>query len=168
MRGRAFLAIAMVGAALLALLTLAGCPSKSKPGTTGSTATTPSSTATSPTTQPSAGGLTVYFLQGERVQPVPRDGSGGAKEALQDLLEGPSSAEKSSGLTTAIPAGTKLLSYTVDNGVAKADFSEEIASGGSTRVLLVTDQVDSTVMANDGSAKSVQILVAGNPEGLQP
>lgn len=169
MRGRAISLSVIVCAALLIVATLAGCPSKSgKPGTTGTTTTT---SPTSPTiaTQPSGGGLSVYFLRGEKVEAVQRAGSGGANEALQLLLQGPTASEQSSGLTTAIPAGTKLLSYTVTNGFAKADFSEELGSqGGSTRVLLITDQVTSTVKANDTAVKSVQILVAGNPEGLQP
>lgn len=57
-----------------------------------------------------------------------------ATAAMRELLAGPTAAEKATwpAISTAIPAGTKLLGLTVSRGVAKVDLSGEFASGGGT------------------------------------
>lgn len=55
-----------------------------------------------------------------------------ARVALTDLLAGPSQAERDAGLSTAIPAGTRLLGVSISNGTATVDLSGEFASGGGS------------------------------------
>lgn len=56
--------------------------------------------------------------------------------AFEELLGGPSEAERAKGLTSEIPAGTRLRSLTVRNGVAFVDLTAEIASGGGSSSML--------------------------------
>jgi hypothetical protein len=46
-----------------------------------------------------------------------------AQAAMEQLLKGPSARERAGGLSTAIPAGTKLRGVTITNGVATVDLS---------------------------------------------
>jgi hypothetical protein len=52
--------------------------------------------------------------------------------ALNDLLSGPSQAEREAFIGTEIPAGTELLDLNIEDGVATVDLSAEFAQGGST------------------------------------
>lgn len=52
--------------------------------------------------------------------------------ALYALLGGPSRAESSAGLVSAIPPGTKLLGLSINGGVATANFNSTFASGGGS------------------------------------
>jgi germination protein M len=55
-----------------------------------------------------------------------------ATAAVTALLEGPSRAERAAGLTTAIPAGTRLLGIAIAGGVATVDLTSEYQSGGGS------------------------------------
>lgn len=57
-----------------------------------------------------------------------------ATAAMNALLAGPSAEEQATwpAISSAIPAGTKLLGLTVENGIAKVDLSEEFEAGGGT------------------------------------
>jgi hypothetical protein len=55
-----------------------------------------------------------------------------AKAALEELLAGPTDAEKLQGYSTSIPAGSKLNSISIVNGEARADFNEATESGGGS------------------------------------
>jgi hypothetical protein len=55
-----------------------------------------------------------------------------ATAATAQLLGGPTSAEKAAGLSTAIPAGTKLLHISIATSVATVDLSKEFTSGGGS------------------------------------
>lgn len=57
-----------------------------------------------------------------------------ATAAMQALLAGPTAQEQATwpSLSSAIPAGTKLLGLSVADGVAKVDLSKEFQSGGGT------------------------------------
>lgn len=118
--------------------------------------------------------VTIYLLKGEEPTAAERTVAGAAPSAglaLNELMRGPTPEEEEQGLTTAIPAGTQLNSFTVDGGVAKADFSKEMAfGGGSARIQAIITQVGRTVTTNDPSATSVLITVDGVPaeEALQP
>jgi hypothetical protein len=149
-----------------AVLLIAGCGDKpvldqTLPGTT-------------PGSTPSVGSnVEVFLLKGEAVAGVSRKVlKADATEALAQMLKGPTDAEATQGYTTAIPDGTRLLSYRVEGGKATVDFSSELKNygGGSARVKGITDQITNTVTANDKSVTSVEITVAGVPaeESLQP
>jgi germination protein M len=51
---------------------------------------------------------------------------------MEDLLAGPTPLEASAGVSTVIPAGTRLLGLTVSKGVATVDLSSEFESGGGS------------------------------------
>ncbi|MBU4302314.1 MAG: GerMN domain-containing protein [Actinobacteria bacterium] len=131
--------------------------------------TTPSTATTAPVAEES---VQVYFLLGEMPATVTREVEGGAPEALEELMKGPSPEEEEQGFATAIPGGTRLRSYAVEGEVATADFSGELASygGGSAMVQAITAQITETVRANDPRVTTVVITVDGvsADEALQP
>ena len=51
---------------------------------------------------------------------------------MEDLLAGPNPLEARAGVTTVIPAGTRLLGLTISKGVATVDLSSEFESGGGS------------------------------------
>ncbi len=55
-----------------------------------------------------------------------------AREALEQLLSGPTDAEKNAGFFTSIPAGSNLNSISIVNGEARADFNDITESGGGS------------------------------------
>jgi germination protein M len=177
MRQRSSLLEVAVATMVLAVLiaapvVVAGCGKKSPVAST--EATTPSTEPSSPAgTQPAQNTVAVFLLKDEKAFQVNRVAAGaGAAVALEELLKGPAGAEKQEGLTTAIPEGTRLISYRVENGKATADFSSELKNygGGSARVQAIINQITSTVTSNDKAARSVQITIEGVPaeESLQP
>lgn len=79
--------------------------------------------------------VNVYFARGEKMAAAGRavsktQGSGAA--AMRALLDGPTAAEKSAGMSSSIPGGTALLGLNIKNGVATVDLSKEYASGGGS------------------------------------
>lgn len=118
-----------------------GPPSPSPaPSASSSTSASPSASATSQTTstppvQPtSTSAVSVYFLTGEKVQPVRRTatGVGVAAEAVRALLAGPSAAERAAGLTSAVPTGTRLRGITIRDRVATVDLTGRFDDGGGS------------------------------------
>lgn len=96
-------------------------------------------------TRPSPAAVTVYFVGDDgtagTVVPVTRTvrarGTAPlAAAALRGLLAGPTDAERASGLTTAIPAGTSLRSVRLERGVLIADFDRSVESGGGSASML--------------------------------
>jgi germination protein M len=114
---------------------LAGCGSESAvslgpPPRTGST----SDPETTPTA-PASVSLEVWFAKdgnlvaGRRTHAsTPRV----ATAAVEALLAGPTRAERASGLSSAIPAGTRLLGIAIAGGVATVDLTSEYQSGGGS------------------------------------
>jgi spore germination protein GerM len=160
----------VVATAFSAVLAIPGCGGKSVVQET----SREKSSATSPATEPSTGaGVTIYLLKGETLTGVTRKVSeAGAEVALTEMLKGPSDAEVEQGFATAIPDGTRLLSYRVEGGKATVDFSDELKNygGGSAGVQGIVGQITSTVTSNDKRVTSVEITIAGVPaeESLQP
>ncbi len=56
--------------------------------------------------------------------------------AIRELLAGPTPEERRAGLTTSIPAGTRLRSLHLEDGVVIVDFSGEVESGGGSSSML--------------------------------
>jgi D-alanyl-D-alanine carboxypeptidase len=74
-----------------------------------------------------------YFFRGEQLAPAERTlADASVAAALRSLLAGPTAAERESGLSSAIPAGTRLLSLDVAGGTATVDLSEAFGSGGGS------------------------------------
>ena len=77
----------------------------------------------------------VWFLQGEQMIALSRPGAS-AEDALRLLLRGPTQAETKRGVETYVPAGTKLRSVSVVDGLATVDLSLEFALGRDGASLL--------------------------------
>jgi len=116
------------------LLVLAGCGGgrSSTPVTVTATTTSPPPTAaTAPATTQTAERRTtmrVYFLRGEKVGPAAREVTGTravGRAALEQLLAGPTAAERGDGLTSALADGTNLLGLSIAAGVATVRLSPE-------------------------------------------
>jgi len=58
-----------------------------------------------------------------------------ATAAMRALLAGPTPGERRSAITTAIPAGTRLLGIGISNGVATVDLTSQFQSGGNSESL---------------------------------
>lgn len=93
-----------------------------------------------------------------------------AKEAINQLLAGPTAEEKEKNYSTSIPAGSKLVSLKIENGTAYADFNDVIDSGGgSCRAEALTTQIRKTLLQFPTITKV--ILTAGGKseeESFQP
>lgn len=95
---------------------------------------------------------------------------GVGRAAIEQLLAGPTKAEKEAGYTTSINPGTKLQSLRVENGTAYADFNEELDknTGGSCLVTAIYTQIANT-LKQFPTVDSVVISINGETEEvLQP
>lgn len=93
----------------------------------------------------------------------------GAK-AIQELLKGPTEAEKSAGYYTSLKPGVVLQKLTITNGVAKADFNKKLDEniGGSCWVVSIRTQITET-LKQFPTVKEVVISIDGRSEDiLQP
>lgn len=92
----------------------------------------------------------VWLVRGESLFVTWRERTGTPRvgtAAMEDLLAGPTPQEARAGVTSVIPAGTRLLGLTVSKGVATVDLSSEFESGGgsasmSARLAQVTCTLD--------------------------
>jgi germination protein M len=80
----------------------------------------------------------LYLLRETRLVSAHRQvaGPGVLRGALAALLAGPSDAERSAGVNTTIPAGTRLLDVSLANGLATVDLSTEFGTGGGSLSML--------------------------------
>jgi lipoprotein-anchoring transpeptidase ErfK/SrfK len=110
----------------------------------------------------------VAFLQGEQVVYVDRNGST-LRQAVAALLAGPTAAERTRQVASAVPAGTPLRVVSVANGVATVDLGERFATGVKAASLSArVTQLVLTATSVQG-VKSVRLLVkGGTPLGLFP
>ena len=109
---------------------------------------------------PASSRLPVFFLQGEQLRPVTRPGTTAA-DALRALIAGPTRAEVKSGFRTYVPAGTRVRSVSVANGIATVDLNERFTSDGDPASLLARlSQLVRTLTGPEGATK-VQLLING-------
>ena len=139
---------------------------------------------------PNTARIDLYWALGELLESEQRrviDTGDLPATALEELLWGPP-PRNLAGFSTAIPTPEEVLNYpgreddwglrvqlrslTIENGVATADFSQEMRAygGGSARVQMIRDQVSQTLMQfQEPTIDEVQIAVEGQTEGvLQP
>ena len=93
-----------------------------------------------------------------------------ARAALEELLNGPTAKEKFEGFGTSINPGVVIQSLTIDDGIAKVDFNEqlEFQVGGSCRVAAISAQIRET-LKQFSTVKGVIISIDGRTEDiLQP
>jgi hypothetical protein len=128
--------------------------------------------------------LNMYWLFGEEVRPHPQRFVATEQMstvALEALLWGPPRTQM--GFTTALPTPKEVLSYpgrepdwgsrvmlrnlTIADGVATADFSQELRAygGGSTRVWAIREQITRT-LTQLPSVREVRITIEGQEEGV--
>lgn len=90
--------------------------------------------------------------------------------ALRELIAGPTSAERRSGYGTVINPGVVVQKLTIENGVARVDFNEELDRqvGGSCRVQAIRAQIEAT-LKQFPTVKEVIISINGRTQDiLQP
>lgn len=104
--------------------------------TTGSPESTSVSTPAPPTPgiDPALVDVRIYLLRGERLAVTHRQVEGPAvlRDALDELLEGPTAGERAAGLHTEIPTGTTLRDLNLAEGLATVDLSRDYELGGGT------------------------------------
>jgi spore germination protein GerM len=93
--------------------------------------------------------------------------------ALQELLAGPTAAEKEAGFYSEIPQGTRLLNVKVQNNAVHINLSKEfVQGGGSTSIIQRVQELKDTVQAVQGT-QQLNIAIEGKPlnvlggEGLE-
>ncbi len=89
---------------------------------------------------------------------------------LEALLAGPTEEEEDMGYTTAINEGVSIISLTIEDGVAMADFSSELDEGvaGSAMVMAVRGQIEETLTQFDNIDEVVISVEGETEEILQP
>lgn len=93
-----------------------------------------------------------------------------ARAALEELLKGATEAEKEQGFFTSINPGVKIQKLTIEQGVAKVEFDEqlEFQVGGSCRVAAIRAEITQT-LKQFPTVNSVIISIDGRTEDiLQP
>lgn len=141
MRSRAF------AASFLVLGVLAGCGSDDDAGSEPAAKTTTLPTVeTQPTTtvpQTAPAVLRVYFLREGKVEVAAHAvvaGPAVARAAIVQLLAGPTSAERSRGLTSDIPPGVKLERLAIEDGTAEMELSQPLERTALAQVVYTLTQ----------------------------
>ncbi len=162
----------LAGAALLAACGGSSGGASSQPTATDSATVDPTSIpsgSASPSSSPGAApetSLRLYFLRDEKLGVAERrvaHTSMPATAAMEALLAGPTAAETSAGLTSTVPAGTRLLGLAISGTTAQVDLSEAFASGGGS--LSMTARVAEVVytLTRFPTVRSVEFLIEGKP-----
>lgn len=92
------------------------------------------------------------------------------RAALEELLKGVSDLEKDAGFFTSINSGVTIQSLTIENGVARVDFDEQLQFqvGGSCRVSAIRAEITET-LKQFPTVQTVIISINGRTEDiLQP
>jgi germination protein M len=127
-------------------------------------ASTPTSTSAS---QPNLVDVKVYFLRDERLVIAHRQVPGPAilREAVIELLAGPTAAELAAGLTSTLPTDTTLLDVNLADGLATVDLSSDFGTGrGSLSMIARVAQVVFTITQFDNTDR-VQFRMENEPIG---
>lgn len=76
---------------------------------------------------------TIWFLHGETLRATDREVAGeGLAGHIRVLVSGPTAVQRSQGVGTAIPAGTRVRSVRVARGTATIDLTRRYESGGGS------------------------------------
>lgn len=93
-----------------------------------------------------------------------------ARAALNELLLGPSLIEKEAGFLTSINPNVKIQTLSIEKGIARVDFNEELEAGvgGSCHVAAIMAQISDT-LKQFSSVERVIVSINGRSEDiLQP
>ncbi len=110
--------------------------------------------------------VAIYLVKGELLEKVTRrvpKVPGIGRQAMEALLAGPTSAESAAGVTTAIPAGTRLLGLVVEEGTATVDLSPAYESGGGTLGLRLRLAQVACTLDQFQTVHGVRFAMAGRP-----
>ena len=115
-----------------------------------------------------AAGVRVWFVADEKPVPVARGGTT-IEAAVAQLLAGPTPAERTRGIHSAIPRTTPLLSLTVARRIVTVDLGARFAAGRDQAALQArVGQLVRTVRSIRG-VLAVRVLIEGGvPVGLFP
>jgi hypothetical protein len=150
-------------ASCLFVVALAGCGSDDEGSSPGGSATQPPAQTTDPPAQTSTEEeehaepivISVYFLRDGKVGPTRRNSLLGAKvgtDAVEQLLAGPTSTDHRAGLTTAIPAGTRLERLSIDSGTASVELSRGLSPPAEAQVVYTLTQFPTVRRVSIGGA----------------
>lgn len=84
-----------------------------------------------------------------------------AKAALEELLKGPTDAEKNQGYFSSIPSGSTLNNIVITNGEAKADFNQTIESGGGSCSMAARVAQITQTLKQFSTVSSVKLSIDG-------
>lgn len=120
--------------------------------------------------RPQESTVMVYFIGpaagGGTIVPVERVVKGRGDEtilrgAFEELVLGPSAEERARGLSTEIPAGTRVRGLTVREGTATIDLSEAVTSGGGSASMQARLWQIVYTGTQRPSARQVRLLIEG-------
>ena len=125
----------------------------------------PPTTTTTTTPAPALVDVKLYLLRDEQLAIAHRDVAGPAvlREALTELLAGPTPDELASGLGSEVPPGTELLDVALGDGTATVDVSSDFERGGGS--LSMTARVAQVVFTATqfDNVDQVRFLMDGVP-----
>lgn len=132
------------------------------PTPTASSTQTPTPT---PTAVPVVSDVAAYFVKDEKMAAARRAASGTAvaQAAVRGLLLGPTVDERAAGMSTAVPAGTTLLSLDIAGGVAVVDLNGRFASGGGSFSMGARMAQLVTTLTQFPSVAKVRLWLDGKP-----
>jgi len=171
MRPRSWADAAAAAAALLVVSSLVACgiPADSQPRALASKdipfdLLAPSTTVATPGTPGARASISVYLVGITGLVPVSREVREPATlpEALNSLLAGPTDAEVTNGLRTAISAQTSVSAGAVGFGVGTVDLGGALGQVGGQEQILAVAQLVFTATSVPGIVK-VQFTLAGRP-----
>jgi len=132
------------------MLALAGCGSDDESSSPNTTTEPPAETTAQTATEDEHEEpivVSLYFLRDGQVGLARRlageDGRNIGAAAVEQLLAGPSAADRSAGLTTAIPAGTRLEDLAIEEGVARVELSRPLGEAATAQVVYTVTQFPS-------------------------
>jgi spore germination protein GerM len=117
-----------------------------------------------PTAAPRGPVAQVFFVRDQRLVAIPRRvvGENVPSEAVRLLLEGPTAVEAAAGVTSDVPARTRLISLDLTGHVVTVDFTDEFGTvGGSDQVLAVAQLVYTLTASR--YIESVRFAINGKP-----
>jgi hypothetical protein len=122
--------------------------------------------ATQSTALPSGRALEVWFAQRGRLIETLRTRSETrqvATAAVKALLEGPDRGERTAGIRTEIPPGTRLNGIAIANGTARVDLSSGYQGGASLRALQLRLAQVVYTLTQFPTVSAVRLSVDGEP-----
>lgn len=114
---------------------------------------TTSTTSPDGATPPTGPAISLCFVDGDSVVPVPRapaDLPGSPDDLVDVLAAGPTAVEAQRGLSSALPDPIPVLGTEVSGGVAEVDLDDTFADLSADRLLLAVAQIVCTLTSQPG------------------